>query len=46
MKHFYDLNGVVPGPSRVAVGSFDALHLGNRAVLRRLRGCEAGHCPG
>ena len=44
MKHFYDLNGVVPGPSRVAFGGFDGLHLGHRAVLRRLRGYE-GQIP-
>ena len=44
MKHFYDLNGVVPGPSRVAFGSFDGMHLGHRAVLRRLRGYE-GQIP-
>lgn len=44
MKHFYDLNGVVSGPTRVAFGGFDGLHLGHRAVLRRLRGYE-GQIP-
>ena len=44
MKHFYDLSGVVSGPSRVAFGGFDGLHLGHRGVLRRLRGYE-GRIP-
>ena len=44
MKHFYDLNGVVPNSTRVAFGTFDGLHLGHQAVIQKLRGYE-GETP-
>lgn len=40
MKHVYDLSGVVPGRTRIAFGSFDGMHLGHQAVIKKLHGYE------
>jgi riboflavin kinase/FMN adenylyltransferase len=47
---FYGTRGAIPsdfGPSAVAVGKFDGLHLGHRAMFRRLLECarERGLVP-
>ncbi|WP_461810797.1 riboflavin biosynthesis protein RibF [Faecalimonas sp.] len=44
MKHVYDLNGVVPGATRIAFGSFDGMHKGHQAVIKKLSGYE-GQTP-
>lgn len=44
MKHVYDLNGVVPGATRIAFGSFDGMHKGHQAVVKKLSGYE-GQTP-
>lgn len=40
MTHVYDLSGVVPGKTRIAFGSFDGMHLGHQAVIKKLHGYE------
>lgn len=40
MMHFYDLSGVVPGRTRIAFGSFDGMHIGHQAVIKKLHGYE------
>lgn len=40
MKHVYDLSGVVPGATRIAFGSFDGMHIGHQAVIKKLHGYE------
>lgn len=40
MNHVYDLSGVVPGATRIAFGSFDGMHLGHQAVIKKLHGYE------
>ena len=40
MTHVYDLSGVVPGATRIAFGSFDGMHLGHQAVIKKLHGYE------
>lgn len=44
MKHVYDLNGVVPGATRIAFGSFDGMHKGHQAIIKKLCGYE-GQTP-
>lgn len=44
MKHIYDLNGAVPGETRITFGSFDGMHRGHQAVIRKLAGYE-GQTP-
>lgn len=44
MKHVYDLSGVVPGATRIAFGTFDGMHIGHQAVIRKLYGYE-GQTP-
>ena len=40
MTHVYDLSGVVPGKTRLAFGSFDGMHIGHMAVIKKLHGYE------
>lgn len=40
MIHTYNLKDAVPGASRVTFGSFDGLHIGHRAVIKKLYGYE------
>lgn len=40
MTHVYDLSGVVPGKTRIAFGSFDGMHIGHQAVIKKLHGYE------
>lgn len=44
MKHVYNLNGVVPGETRIAFGAFDGMHRGHQAIIKKLCGYE-GQTP-